>query len=461
MSNPQSNERRGLIRWAVRWFVAVYYPRIEIVDADLISQTQPVLLCANHGNSLIDPVIIGIAARRPVRFMAKAPLFDHPVLGPPMSALGMIPAFRGSDDPKQVRRNLESLDVGAKVLIDGHAMGIFPEGKSTDHAHLEMIRSGAARMAIQAAEEGVKGVQVVPMGIAYERKEQFRSSVLVQIAQPIDIDELLQRHNGDGRKARHALTAELETRMKQVVVHLDDPAWEPWLDDLEILVPPSADADRTPGRLLWQRKRIADAMNYFLENDRPRAESVAGQIEEYRTQLAATGLQIDSTILQMSGTEAFLWQMWNLLWLVLLLIPAMFGTLYHIVPFVLVRQVASRMDQPGRLTISTHRLLVGVPIYLVWYAAVTIGLLFYEPRIAWASLMAAPFTGLVAVFYWRRARQTIVLLYQQMRLLLGMTELKKLRQQASELQQRLGELADDYAQLVPRPTNGMPNSRSD
>jgi hypothetical protein len=236
--------------------------------------------------------------------------------------------------------------------------------------------------------------------------------------------------------------------MKQVVVHLEDPAWEPWLDDLEILVPPPADADRTPGRLLWQRKRIADAMNYFLEHDRPRADSVASEIEEYRKQLGTAGLRIDSKMLEMSSLKAFLWLMWNLLWLVLLLLPAMFGTLYFIVPFVLVRQIASRMDQPGRLTISTHRLLVGVPIYLFWYAAVTMGLLFYEPRIAWASLMAAPFTGLVAVYYWRRARQTIVLLYHEMRLLFGLTELKKLRQQKSELQQRLGKLADDYAHLA-------------
>jgi hypothetical protein len=390
--------------------------------------------------------------------MAKAPLFDHPVLGPPMLALGMIPAYRGSDDAKQVRRNLESLDVGAKVLVDGHAMGIFPEGKSTDQSHLEMIRSGAARMAIQAAEEGAKGLQVVPIGIAYERKEQFRSAVLVRVAKPIDVNVLLQQHNGDSRRARNALTAELETRMKQVVVHLEDPAWEPWLDDLQILVPPPADADRTPGRLLWQRKRIADAMNYFLEHDRQRAESVAGQIQEYRQLLAAAGLQIDSTVLQMSSLRAFLWLTWNLLWLLLLLLPAIIGTLYHIIPFVLVRQIASRMDQPGRLTISTHRLLVGVPIYLIWYAAATMGLLFCEPRIGWASLIAAPFAGLVAVYYWRRARQALLLLYQELQLLFGLTELKKLRRQQSDLQRRLGELANDYAQIVARPTEGIPSS---
>ena len=51
-------------------------------------------------------MIIGIAASRPVRFMAKAPLFEHPVLGPPMSALGMVPAFRGSDDQRQVHNRV-------------------------------------------------------------------------------------------------------------------------------------------------------------------------------------------------------------------------------------------------------------------------------------------------------------------------------------------------------------------
>jgi glycerol-3-phosphate O-acyltransferase/dihydroxyacetone phosphate acyltransferase len=450
MSDPDSNERRGLLRWAVRWFVAFYYPRIEIAGAELISQTQPVLLCANHGNSLIDPVVIGIAANRPVRFMAKAPLFDHPVLGPPMSALGMVPAFRGSDDAKQVRRNLESLNVGAKVLIDGHAMGIFPEGKSTDHAHLEMIRSGAARMAIQAVEGGAKGLQVVPLGIAYQRKEQFRSSVLVRIAQPIDIDELLQQHEGDSRRARRTLTTELETRLKQVVVHLDEPAWEKWLDDLEILVPPPVDAAKTPGRFLWQRKRIADAMNHFLRHDRQRAESVAGQIEAYHYQLREAGLRIDSTVLRMSSLKALLWLTWNLLLLILFLIPALLGTLHHIIPFVLVRGIASRMDQPGRLTISTHRLLVGVPIYLVWYAAVTLALMLVSSRFAWSWLIVAPPAGLVAVYYWRRAGQTMALLCQELRVLFGLKELKQLRQQQLDLRERLLEMSDEFAQVSPK-----------
>ncbi len=443
-------EHRGLIRLVVRWFVAIYYPRIEVAGAERIPQSGPLLLCANHANSLIDPVIIGIAARRPVRFMAKAPLFDHPIIGPPMNALGMVPAFRGSDDPKQVRRNLESLDVGAKVLVDGHAMGIFPEGKSTDDIHMDMIRSGAARMAIQAAEQGATGVKVLPMGLTYERKEGFRSSVLVRVAEPIDVDELMAQRDGDGRKARRDVTSELDSRLREVVVHLDEPEWEPWLEDLEALVPPAATLPNTPGRMLWQRKRIADAMNHFLKTDRPRAEAVAEAMETYRGQVHDAGLAVDSQVLRSSSLAVCGKLLLGFLCLLLLLPVTLFGTLYHILPFVIVRLVATRMDQPGRKTIATHRMLVGVPIYLLWYLVVTGLLAIYDARIAICSLAVAPVAGVVALHYWHGFRSATRLLYEQFQAMTKRKRLDELRQQRTALREQLTAFAKEYSDIKPQ-----------
>ena len=82
MLSKKTTESRGRTRRLVRWIVSRYYPNVNIAGADRIPQTGPVLLCANHANSMIDPVLIGVAAHRPVRFMAKAPLFDTPLLGP-------------------------------------------------------------------------------------------------------------------------------------------------------------------------------------------------------------------------------------------------------------------------------------------------------------------------------------------------------------------------------------------
>ena len=295
------SESLGIPRSFARWVVRRYYADIEIVDGARVPQSGAVLLCANHANSLIDSLIIGITARRPVRFMAKAPLFDLPVLGSLMHALGMVPAFRGIDDPKQVRRNLESLNVGAGVLIDGHTMGIFPEGRSTDEMHLVKVRSGAARMALQAVEAGTTEVRIVPIGIAYQRKERFRSSVLVRVGEPIVAADFLAAEHGNVPRARRAVTAELDARLKDVVIHLDNPDWEPWLDDLDILVPAPAQARASAASALWQRKRIADAINYFWEEDRPRAEALAADVVWYRSDVETAGLRVDSDVLRLSG----------------------------------------------------------------------------------------------------------------------------------------------------------------
>src|SRR4029453_10407047 len=106
----------------------------------------PALFVANHANSLIDPAIIGISVRRPLHFLAKAPLFDTPVLGSVLRAMGMIPAFRGIDDPSQLKRNSDSFTAGAEYLIKGEAVGLFPEGKSHDLIKVEQVRSGASRI---------------------------------------------------------------------------------------------------------------------------------------------------------------------------------------------------------------------------------------------------------------------------------------------------------------------------
>ena len=227
-----------LARRLVRWLVGGFYPALgDFSGAERVPQSGPVLICANHANSLVDPVLVGIAARRPVRFLAKAPLFEVPLLGVLMRALGMLPAYRGSDDARQVRRNLESLDIASQALIDGQAMGIFPEGKSHDAAHVETVRSGAARVAVGAVEGGAKGVQVVPWASTTSTRNASAAACGSTVGEPIDVDRWLAEHGGESRPAMRALTTELEARLKAVAVHLDEPQWEPFLNDLEVLAP--------------------------------------------------------------------------------------------------------------------------------------------------------------------------------------------------------------------------------
>ena len=443
-------EARGVTRVIVRWLVNQYYPNIEFRGRDRITQTGPVLICANHANSLVDPVVLGLTARRPVRFMAKAPLFENPVIGPPMKALGMIPAFRGSDDAKEVKRNLESLDVGAHVLCDGSAMGIFPEGKSTDVQHVEMIRSGAARMALQALKEGAEGLQILCVGLTYEKKEQFRSSVLVQVADPIDVQSILDEHDGNERRARRAVTEAIESRLKGVVVHLEKPEWEPVLNDLETLAQSPMEQTRQLIPPLHRRKRIADAINHFAATQPDRVDEVRAKIEAYRQNVSDAGLSIHSPILRYRGWRVATETLWRVFLLLFLLPPALIGTLHHLAPFVLVRGIAGRMDQQGRKTISTNRLLVGVPVYLLWYLLVGWWMFdYYSNWFAAGWLAAAPTCGVIALNYWRKAKETVELLWHELVAWRRKAYLEQLRRQEDDLSHDLSAMASDYAVYSP------------
>jgi 1-acyl-sn-glycerol-3-phosphate acyltransferase len=451
----------GLLSFLARSFVhawvRVYYPKIEVVNPERIPQSGPVLLAANHPNSLLDPVIIGISAQRPVRFMAKAPLFDVPVFGSILRALGMVPAFRGSDDASQVGRNADSLSAGSNVLAEGGAFGIFPEGKTHDLARVEMVRSGASRMAIQAAQQGVQNLKVVPLGINYERKEKFRSAIWVRVGEPIDVNEWLKQQENDTNKATRRLTAEIDKRLKELVVHLNEEQWQPFLSDLEVLLPPPPEIAREVVAPLRQRKRIADAMNYFLAGDRPRAQAMADAITAHQKNLATEGLTIHSPIIVRSRWNLFVRLFLDLLWLILFFVPATIGAIHHLIPFLLVRLAAPKIQTPGNTTVSLARLGLGIPVYAAWYGFILWLMLKYEfrPWLICVWLIPMPIVGVLALEYWPRARDAAALWWHEIRLLARRSVLGKMREDQYALSLKLKDLAAEYARVYPPGTLQM------
>ena len=72
------------------------YFRERIEGREHVPKTGPFVLTANHV-SYIDPVVLGVACPRPVHFMAKAELFQIPVLGFLISQLE-LPCAAGAAD---------------------------------------------------------------------------------------------------------------------------------------------------------------------------------------------------------------------------------------------------------------------------------------------------------------------------------------------------------------------------
>ncbi|MDB4379759.1 lysophospholipid acyltransferase family protein [Mariniblastus sp.] len=431
----------AIVRRLGRFIVRIYYPKIKFEGKEHMPRTGPVLVCANHPNSLVDPILVGITLGRPVRFMAKAPLFKTPVLGSVMSGLGMIPTYRGSDDTKQVRRNLESLDSSIQFLIDGHAVGIFPEGKSHDAVQVEMVRSGVARISTSAVEQGAAELVVLPVGLNYAHKERFGSAVSVQIGKPIKVKDWLEHCEDDGRKAIRSLTNEVAARLKAVVVHLEEPNWEPLLDDLVALV-----NTESPTKPLLLRKQIADAMNYFVSEDRPRAEGIAEAIRLHCREVTDCGLTLESLLLQSKGPGGFLHAIGLIARGLLGLLPAVLGLLFHLIPFLIVRLIASRVTPAGRTAVSLYRLLAGMPVYLAWYVGSIF--FFWWLNVLWpwgvVSVLLLPFLGVFALNYWPNLMKALPTVGRQLLLLLRGTQWRLLRDRQTSLRERLILMEQEY-----------------
>lgn len=434
----------------VRSLVKFYYPRIEVTGVDNIPQTGPVLIAANHPNSLIDPVLLGIAARRPMSLLAKSTLFDIPFFGKVLRAVGMVPAYRGTDDRAQVARNHESLALAARQLAAGHVMGIFPEGKSHDAHHLSLVRSGAARLALQALAAGAHGIKIVPVGLHYEDKERFRTAVWIKVGEPIDVAAWLAQNGGDEHLAMRTLTAELNTRLKSVVLHLDEAEWQPLLDHLEALLPAVGFKRRDALSALRRQQTAVDAINYFYRTDRPRAEAAAGRVKAHGEALRAAGVPVEEAEISLRGGRLSGAVALTLFKLTAGALLGLFGALTHLVPYLLVRILSAWIPAPGRMTLALNRLLLGLPIYGAWYGLMAWQLSGYFVTwlvLTWLVLM--PVSGLLALDNARRWGKLFPRLRAEVGLLLRPRRRADLRVSQTAVLRELSELAKEFQTAVP------------
>ncbi len=160
------------------------------------------VVACNHA-SYVDPPLVGAAAPRCLRYMAKRELFDVPFLSWVIRSLGALPVKRGGVDRQALQAAADFLAAGGGVLI-------FPAGSRRARS----ARPGASLLAATCQ------VPVVPARI--ERSDQllaaflWRRSVTIQFGEPIpppppgdgsDQREVLREHTAQTMAAIERLGA--------------------------------------------------------------------------------------------------------------------------------------------------------------------------------------------------------------------------------------------------------------
>jgi 1-acyl-sn-glycerol-3-phosphate acyltransferase len=376
---------------ALRWF----YRDVSVRHADRVPRDgTPLLLAVNHPNALVDALLIGWTLPRRITITAKATLFENRLLGWFLRTAGVVPLRRASDEQQRLTqqhrtaaaagsghldraRNTEAFRAILERLEQGGAVLIFPEGKSHDEPALAPLRTGPARIALQAQRERrVSSLMILPIGLIFERKEAPRSRVLVDVGEPLDIG----RWAATTATAREveALTEEIERRLRDVTLNYvttDEAVRTRGLAQIFASLldePRPVGAGRSLEDEIEIERRLEQARRLFSgENADPalraRAECLLDRVTAFERTLFTERIAIDEVAIPIKRRHGARFVLRELGILAVAGPIALWGRLSHWIPFRLARVLGERdmtsRDQPAMRTI-----LAGLVLVVLFYA---------------------------------------------------------------------------------------------
>lgn len=387
-----------------RFAVGLFY-RIEEVGRKVPAE-GPVLLVANHPNGLVDPVLVASTTGRAVRLLAKAPLFEMPVIGALMRAMQALPVFRAQDGA-DTAQNERTFAVVFEALRQGDLVCLFPEGKSHDEPTLQKLKTGAARMALGAAAgaRGSLGVRIIPVGLVYRAKRRFRSRVGVCVGDAIGLQDLLGLHAVDEREAVRRLTQRIAEGLGKVTLHLEH--WDelPLLELASSTLSPTTGSDPTQiqafSHRLWQLRSGEASCTPELEQ---RIAELTLRLSSFRDRLRS--LKVGSLAIhpRYPASSVVRFVLLNSIRLCLTLPVALLGSILWAPPYLLITHLV-RWLKTERDQYATVQILSAMLLFPLWWVGLSLAAWgFGGAGLAWTAFLAIPLTGLTALYYrdWRQ-----------------------------------------------------------
>ncbi|MGE0786302.1 MAG: lysophospholipid acyltransferase family protein [Sandaracinaceae bacterium] len=356
--DPTSRSYRA-IRKIARAVVRSYYSTIEATGSDRVDARVATLYAPTHPNSILDPLLVGLYEDRPIRFVARDGLFDIPGFGALLRAAGAIPIARRSDHGGEVD-NSAAFTACLDALRAGGAIVLFPEGKTHGRLRVEPLRTGLARIALDAKEHGVD-VRIVPVGLNYLVRHAFRSDVHVAFGEPIAPE-------GEVRE----LTSRIERELRELSVHIEREDDERLIAQLTMLVADirereGADRAATPAERVALARRVVDAYRWLEERDPERTSILRDRLQALLETRAELGLGGERPALQHRG-EAVRHKKWtgDPMLFALAAPLALYGVVNH-APAYLAMRAALALSPPSFAQGALFRLGVGAGALAIAY----------------------------------------------------------------------------------------------
>ena len=150
----------------------------HLIGKENIPQKNTFIMVSNHG-SLLDPPLLGHAIGHNISFMAKAELFNIPLLGSIIRACGAYPVKRGAIDKNTIKTACEKLS-------NNNSIGIFIDGTRQKNGRVNKPKQGAALLSYKNQK------LLLPVAIVNSHKLirfrfglPFFTKIIIKVGKPI------------------------------------------------------------------------------------------------------------------------------------------------------------------------------------------------------------------------------------------------------------------------------------
>jgi 1-acyl-sn-glycerol-3-phosphate acyltransferase len=167
--------------------------RIHGEDLSRIPSSGPLIIAANHINSLEVPIVYTRLWPRQVTGFAKAETWENPILRPLFDLWGAIPLKRGQADMSAIKGAL-------KALKENRILAVAPEGTRSSDGQMGRGKPGIVTLALHS------GATILPM-VFYgheQYKEKFkrlrRIDFHLKVGRPFRVVDAGERLNAEIRQ---------------------------------------------------------------------------------------------------------------------------------------------------------------------------------------------------------------------------------------------------------------------
>ena len=210
--------------WVGFWHNNIFYKKIVVTNKENIPEDAHLVFAINHQNALMDPLALIFALKKmQLVFLARSDIFKKSFTARILMFIKILPIYRIRDGFTSLKNNDEVFLKTAEVIRSKRGLSLLPEGSHDGIHRLRQLKKGFARIVFQTEEANNYSldIKIIPVGLDYEKYEDYRSTLLVNFGKPISVSDYYNRYKESSVKAINQLKDDLWKSMIPLMVHIE------------------------------------------------------------------------------------------------------------------------------------------------------------------------------------------------------------------------------------------------